>query len=281
MHWYKAKNILIMLFLIINIFLIYMLFATNHKNAKIPDSVIDNTLLLLNGKNIEADKKIIPEKDVTVACYEMKSAIMDKDEFSGMILGAVRGAKDGSVNISFGKNTFNIEAMPGYRPFGRINAKNHKKTIEEILNNLNFPKSNFIIKSEKQLNGRYEIVVCQEYGGIPLFGGELKIIFNEEGLINISGNWFYNITDRQQTNNTDIISTLLDFAVDTRAGGGRKIKNIYLTQYINSPNIDQEYQTISSISSIPAYCIETEGAGSFIFDARAGILPEARYLEKV
>ena len=62
MNWYKAKTILIVFFLMTNVFLLVNILTAAGKAAAIPEEIIDSTVQILAGKQITIDKTRIPRE---------------------------------------------------------------------------------------------------------------------------------------------------------------------------------------------------------------------------
>ena len=62
MNWERAKTILIVMFLAVDVFLLTVLLQTRFAATRLSDSVIDETISILQAHHISAAKETVPAK---------------------------------------------------------------------------------------------------------------------------------------------------------------------------------------------------------------------------
>lgn len=173
MNWKNIKSFLIILFLCIDIFLVYIT-NVSHKSAVLSDENINDTVSLLRENDIYIDSNIIPK---TVESYESieLSSLVFSDE-SPVDKSLIDNFQDGTIKITLPADT------------SKINEQNAKSEILKILKNNGFDTRKILLeKAETDAGTSY--IMTSEYKKIKLFNNSMKITVDND-FITLSGTWF-------------------------------------------------------------------------------------------
>lgn len=259
MNWYRAKTILIVFFMITNLFLFYNItFGTQDENY-INDDVVLYTTKVLENNEITIDSGIIPRKKVSAVQFEADNIITGYEEFSKKVLGdlCVKISENsymselGRLDFLGDKFILSVENYP------QVDLKTEKSAIA-VLENFNIKISDYKYDNQKFMKKNNKLEV---------FDANIEIVQEENGKLTISGVWF-------EKNSKEI-------------SGGREMKPItsVLIDFISEPqrpqgNVQIEkvewgymvYETDTyhkSIVPVPVWKFEFEDGSYLCIDARA------------
>ena len=198
MKWDKAKTILIVFFVVINLVLLIYLISDSMYSAKIEGQVADTVITLLEENGISVNKKTITDaaRQKKMKTVYVKNIISSYDEFANTVLGedAIRGeenrftSKNGS--LSFKGDYFVAEAFDGgfLQKFQSASGDENKKA-EEYLVSLGAE----IIGSQGEYfedNNVKKMHFEEKIDGFNVYGAELTVELTKEGIKKVYGCWY-------------------------------------------------------------------------------------------
>lgn len=238
MDWSRAKTILIVIFLVLNIFLIYNLAADESKVVTISQKDIIDVQTILKRSNIEL-KAQVPNK------IKSKSFLKVED----------------APNMKF---TINNEPKDNVKGF---NQKKIEKYVETYLKSKDiFPEYAQVSNFTKDNNG-YEIKYKQVFRDNEIFRSYMNIKLSEKGVTSIESHWFNPVGFIDDVKDIKTpLEALLVFAKD--AGGEVKITidDISLGYYL-SDDIQN-----ASVSAVPVWRIKASDGSIYYYNAYEGYL---------
>jgi regulatory protein YycI of two-component signal transduction system YycFG len=220
LDWNKAKNILIAMFLIINIFLSYQLYTISRnqyiyiekeelenikqylsrKNVQIGATLSDRVLIApsINVKYHEFDTKKIEEIFFNSTEYSFSNTtngfVMEDGELSVEVV-------DG-VYINYQNKAINIKQID-------VNEKKCIENAYSFINNLQLNSGNQFTKIKEVNKGFVRLVVGQQYNKISVDSSQIEIIATEEGVVEAKINWLESIKlDKRHNIITPIMALL-------------------------------------------------------------------------
>ena len=120
MNWSGAKNWLIVLFVSINIFLIFTIVKSDMRLSVIDAGTIEQTVEILQRNNIFVKADIIPTKTPKLGAIDVQNSVADFDEFAKRILGeqaaSLSGGRTGEIGWESRARAITVRrsAEPGY-----------------------------------------------------------------------------------------------------------------------------------------------------------------------
>ena len=198
MKWDKAKTILIVFFVVINLVLLIYLIADNMHSAKIEGQVADTVVDLLDENGIRINKNAITDaaKQKKMKTVYVKNIISSYDEFANTVLGedVIRGeenrytSKNGS--LSFKGDYFVAEASNGgfLQKFQSTSGDENKKA-EEYLVSLGAEikdSQGEYLKDNSVTKVHFEEII----DGFNVYGAELTVELTNEGVKKVYGCWY-------------------------------------------------------------------------------------------
>ncbi len=263
MSWKNIKSFLILLFIIINV---YLVFSTNgfifrKSNATYVDkNTVNNTVnIIKNNYNISLDKGIIPKYVDNLVNTDVTNIIYT-DDFTNSRHEFV--TKAGSFEATIKTTTYSY------------NEQNAKEQIVSILDNMGILKDTYVLDIYKSDEG----LICnvsEVFSPYPIFNGKIKAVFMPSS-IKLSGAWY--IPQSKDTKNltssskmTDITSVIIDMAGKCAKSDGTKVKitDIDFGYYVSSYD---ENAVSKSSSAIPCYMLKTDEGLKYYYDASNGKL---------
>ena len=241
MNWGKLKSFLIVLFLIINVFLIVSMFISYKVKTTISDETIQNTVSILKRNDIIVDPSIIDNAVKNVHDITLKP-ITKSDNFSAKFT-----LKDyNAFEMTFSEKISDTDEM------------------KKILSNASIKD----YKIEKEFSNGFGIV-SQKAGGYTIFDTTVEVESNAAGT-RVMGEWYEIITKPKKNKDFDNIvilpSILINYISNSqRPEGEQKITDIEYGYYVTNKNSDSVIYT-----AIPCWRIEVDSAMNFYYNARNG-----------
>ncbi|MBE7050576.1 MAG: hypothetical protein E7394_07420 [Ruminococcaceae bacterium] len=262
MNWKRIKTFLIVLFLIINI---YLLSTTSGSVifrvptvSKIEKETVQKTIdVISNNYGVNLNKNIVPLKFTNLVNIDVTNFIFT-DVFQ-------------NSGFEFVQNSSDFECVIKTQTYS-YTEDNAKEEITHILSKVGIDPSSYKINFKKSDHG----LVCtvSEYvSGYPVFDGRIYAEFTSS-TIKLRGNWYFTEqTEVKRYGNSDrladITSVLIDCvsSISVNREGSYTIKDIgygYIVEYYGDKVITK------SASAIPCYMIETDFGGRYFYDAYNG-----------
>lgn len=267
MEWKKAKNILIFLFLIIDIFLLGINFFSSSKN-NVDYGKLSVALLK---KNIKISEKNIPKNKKSGFVYEFYSVDVN-EETKKILLGEyekngknefVSKNKKASFSVS-GNKIFYYNSSPNFDEFKNVNEKNIEKKLKsyvKILGAEKYAKFESVTSSDGEYVANYKFFIDDN----NLFSSKLEFCVSEKGIHKIDA--VLNIPDKKRGYKFELSSIetiLMNFSQNSSFLKTTEITDVTYGYYIS------EYENAVVSQALPVYMIETK-ENSYIYDARNGV----------
>lgn len=274
MDWNRAKTILIMFFLIINLALIFYITADDMQSKKAEENVYSTVISLLEEKDIHIDKNLIlnSNREALKNIY-VKNVISDYESFAKKILGdnltpLNENEYENDIGIIFfSGDCFDVKAKDGkYIKQAELNKDNITDIITEYLTEIGFEAANAKITSSVSESGFtvdcYPIIDSSE-----VFKTQLTISVTDNGILQISGNW-YNLHNKNTAaqNLKPIAGALIEYM--NNHSSGEKIVISDITLGYMSPDSGSYHE---KVLLTPVWRITGDNGETAYIDARENI----------
>lgn len=206
MNWYRAKTILIVFFVITNIFLLYNIVFTGRGDVYIKDEIILYTTDILKKNGIEMNTDI-PKKKKSIRQFNANNIVSDYDEFAKNVLGeSVEKTGENTYKSSVGELAFSGDRFSLKLNTYKI-AKPSKNKIDTAKNCLKTFKINISDYMAKETDDG--VYFKQEIDGMQVFNSGLSVKISGDNLSEISGVWFEKSSDIADTSEMKPITSVL------------------------------------------------------------------------
>lgn len=230
MNWSGAKNWLIVLFLAINIYLIFTLVNISSESSVIDKQTLHQTVELLHESGVSVDENIIPTYMPKIGTIEVNNVIDNKAAAARRILGD--GVRAEGENIyTNGAEQVRFEGDYIYYKNNSDGQDAPEADIGSVRNYIinKFRDYGFDIETSslyiEQRGSEYHMSAVQKFDRYLLLDSSFYIIADNGGIKEFSGSWFV-LSSKQNNPASDssrvrsVVSVLLDFLRD-----GERIDN--------------------------------------------------------
>lgn len=216
MNWSRAKTILIILFLLADLFLLVNLVTSTYKSTAVTPEIIASTKQILKNQGIKIDTSLIPANVNPAPYAEADNVITDYDAFSKLFLGE-NFVKTGDFlyesnigTLSFTGDSFSFEAKSS--PDNTIlDEKSAQSAVLTFLKGKGFDLSKAELYSEKTADG-FTIILKNTVNSLPLFNSVITATVSRNNVVKLSGSWFNHIGVKGAVNELKTVtSILIDF----------------------------------------------------------------------
>lgn len=256
MDWKRAKTIFIIVFLVINAFLFYQLFATSRNQYKyISAQELTSIEQYMNKKNIKLETRI-PDRVQAIPLLRARYNQFEVERVKKLFFadepykltktneGYVMTGGDISVEVKNGiyltykNNAINIKQ-------GEVKKEKCLSQIDRFIEGLKLNTGNRYEKISEIKNGYMRMVLGQQYKKIPVEDSQLEVIATEEGVVEARINWFELIKPDKDINITTPVVALLKAYENKKADQSIiNIKQIRQGYYFN---IDRQKESQEGI----------------------------------
>lgn len=268
MNWSKAKTILIVLFILTDIFLVSILLSGEGANV-ISEETIKETVQVLSNNGISIDETLIPAKTTPLSYIEADNVIGDYQSFAKTVLGEeIYKNQDGSFSSSKGR----IEFSGNNFQFACGEDIDLTETDEDAVVSLaestltgwgisTKSAHSTVTKSDNVFTVTYK----NYYDNAPVFNQEVSVNIVGSTVISAEGSWF-NVNDMklEKGNLKPITSTLIDLISVIENTDNIKITKIELGY--EAPDVTSYHK---SATLIPSWKITLDDGTSYYMDARS------------
>ncbi len=285
MNWGRAKTILIMLFLCVDIFLAIVLMQTRANVSTLSEETVAATVHVLEKHNISLDASAIPEKRVANRNVIMRNHFDDPVAVAKKMLDefTVQKADEAKVDYQFESEEAFLKVSEARFYYSKLKKREPYKTGNEpspdsmagkVLNELSklgFDKKEMVITNARFENGIYHCYVLPTYDEASIYGIKMQVTADRQELLHIEGSWFSpEGTDRYDSESLLDITSVLTAMVYRDDFRGMNIKGLEAAFYAGG-----DYLQSREIEAVPVYVVTTE-SGRIFFDGRTGneIKPE-------
>lgn len=268
MDFGKAKSVLIVLFLFVNLFLIYHLFSLSDDSIRIDRTSIDDTITLLNQRGITIDKELIPTRLDHMDYLELSNPLIDADQFASTLVKSTQ--KNGDTYVGEGGNliisdgTFLWEPSDHGQNLGdNLTSRKTSNKVLDYLRKNNFPTNFLKWDNTTDLgNGTYEVHFHQHYMEQEFFHVNLTVLVYEEGILSVRGKYFE--IDSVKNTGTALkspLSILLEFSTSVSANQDATIIDLTSGYYT-----DTSSQNYKHLPAVPCWKITLKSGETFYYD---------------
>ena len=275
MNWSGAKNWLIVLFVSINIFLIFTIVKSDMRLSVIEAQTINQTVEILRQNDIFVSADIIPTKMPKLGAIDVENSIADFDNSAKKILGEqVASLSEGhyassTMRLSLKGDTVLYSDSAPSDNIKELNSSSAQRYVTEWLQKHGFENnmpSSYAIEND---NG-FTVYINQKIDRYNLLDSYFEAQVTKNGITHLSGSWFVPSSEQSILSNDTarvkpITSVLLDFARDdTRIkNGSNTISQIDLGYITGEKNIHHTFAT-----AMPMWRIRCSDGKEYFFEAR-------------
>lgn len=274
MNWSGAKNWLIVLFLGINIFLVFTLIKINTQSSVIDRQTIEDTAQILQKSNITVSADTIPDSLPKLGAIDVYNSVSDTDELAKKILGESYGKLSEHTYI-LGSKRLGFDGDMIYfaneNPSESIEIKDisgAQSYVTKLFREYGFNMDGAITSGDVS-NGIYNVYVTQKIDRYALIDSYFNVKLNENGIHSFEGSWFspsggQGMFSSDSARARSIITVLFEFARDgvRENAGSNEIVHIDLG-YITGDK--QTYHKHST--AMPMWHIRTSDGKEYYYDA--------------
>lgn len=277
MNFARAKTILIVIFIFVNIFLLVInnLFYQSETSVS-EEKVIQ--ILLNNGIKIKNDIKNFPD---TLSGVEIENLAANEEKLASIFLGKnytykkSHSYKNENESLSILDLSIEYKVLTpkekGYKDITILNAGNK---ILKTLNKKGFDKSVMEASNiSESSDNSYFVTLSYTYKGVPVFNNNLYATASKSGIKTIKGTVIsFKELKNTKYNITPATNILLELPLNSDLKSEFKnpvVTDIRLGYYLPLG------KTEASIYAIPAYEIEIDDKKIYYYDARVNISADA------
>ena len=281
MNWDKAKNILIIFFLCVNLCLCTILVYLKRSDLVLSDTAIESTVELLNQHGITmADDDIIPKEKFKNQSYNLTAFTIENENMLEAWLGAgySLSEENSSLYQYIYKNgnrqlTINKTGLLFYSDKSAVLAspKEEKEIESELTDKLkkfNLKDDAFYFQDVWFENGLYHCIISPMVNDTKIIGIQLEIAADHEEIISISENWFtFSGVDTFENSGLLDITAVLANMIFLEEKPTNMITEIFYAAFV-----PEDYINNKIVTATPVYVFQCTDGHEYIFDARSGEL---------
>lgn len=275
MNWSGAKNWLIVLFVSINIFLIFTIVKSDMRLSVIDAGTIEQTVEILQRNNIFVKADVIPTKTPKLGSIDVQNSVADFDEFAKRVLGEQAASLSGG-HYAFSTMRLSLEGdmilYTDSAPLDNIKeltASSAQRCVAEWLGKHGF-ENNMLSSYAAENDDGYTVYINQKIDRYSLLDSYFEAQVTKNGITRLYGSWFVPSSGQSAFSNDTarvkpITSILLDFARDDSRikNGSDTILQIDLGYITGEKNTHHTFAT-----AVPVWRIRCSDGKDYFFEAR-------------
>ena len=273
MQWNKAKTILILFFLAVNIFLAAFLIVSVKTSDALTPEIISATVSTLENNNIYINTDIIKSGPKTMLMTELENVMQNNDDFAKRLLGEDASEIDentytnGSKTLIVNADSFTFtDTMPNASI--NITDGNVKAKAVDELAKIGIKATQNNVYEVINAGNVYKLKLMDALKDYPVYSSVIELHISSNGIQYLSGCWFNHNTDfnANKAKTKNIAGVLIDFISDGERNkdGQTVIKDLSAGYYIEDTNSIFH----RSATAVPVWKITCEDAVYYV-DARA------------
>lgn len=266
MNFGRAKTILIILFAIVNLFLISYIFVTSYDITTPNGKTIEDTVKILNKRNVFLDKSVKITKSDNINYLNLKGITADEKIIASKLLGefTIKDGKyigdKGDLKITNGEFLWNVKDSHTFKEF---NEKSVKKYVFKFLKDHEIDTSDLKAESAEIVDGNYKILYHHYFFDKELFNVSTEVYVSGGGVYQVRGRIFtLDSLSQSEKYANNPINVLLNYSAYKNQEEKAEIKAINAGYYTESN--PEEYK---SLSAQPCFEIVLKSGESLYFDA--------------
>lgn len=269
MNFGKAKTILIIFLVFVNISLFTYIKIDNANTQKNKNKVIDTCIELLNKNGISADISLFSDEPTEIPSAYGENFVSSYDEFSEKILGKDYIKTDSNTYssdkgvLSFDGDMFRFKAN-GVIKKQTVTEKNAGITAKQYLDSLGIVQDNKEFVVSLTPNGEYEVQLSKMINSFPVFDSYIKIFLNSDGITSAEGIWYMeNKNSAPDYQIRSITNVFVDYLAELPDNINTKITSVTLGYQTLESGVFHE-----SVSLVPVYKIENDQGKTIYINAQ-------------
>ena len=261
MSWKNIKTFLIILFLLINIYLIFSHYGfefKQHGKTYIDKETLDDTISIIqNNYNIYLNKNLVPLKTDNLGIIDASNIIYTPD------------FKDSGYDFKTSGASFETNIPTDIISY---NEENAGALVHKFLADMNIDTENCEIIMKKGDSG-ITCTINELLGPYSIFNGKIKMVFTAKNM-NVKGSWYTanknSLNDSEKpAKMSDITGVIVDMASSIANSDGTQVKIIDI-DYGYYVSYYDENSVIKSSSAIPCYLLKDDKGCKYYYDALNG-----------
>lgn len=269
MNWSKAKTILIIFFLFVDIFLAANVFPGN--TAKIAnEETVNSTVEVLKDRGIIISPETAVQKKKNYKYIEANNAIESYDEFAKKTVGNAAKCTDGNSyeggggKISFNGDAFVFIPRETAENGGIGTASEAQSIAKKALTNLLPSLEKAEISSEIIPDG-YRVTFTNNADGMTFFNSRVSVDVCMKKVKTVSGSWFYKTEATGKDNSVKSITSALIECIPLLSSD----KNTEITSIDLGYTLFEENTYHKSAVLIPVWQMTAADGRQIYIDARS------------
>jgi len=260
MSWKKIKTFLILLFILINL---YLIISTSGSVVRFNSvTVVDSETLKKTSSVISSNYNIsFKESDVPLKIHNLNIIDVTNYIFTDHSLA------DEKYKLTFDGNAFSFVINTDTYSY---NEENARAELVPVFSNLGIKREDYSLNFQKGDTGLLGTATAL-VEGVPILNSRIKAEFDTKK-ITVYGTWYFpNTKEIKSSDNTlrmvDITGILIDAADRSPKGHTTSFDKITYGYYVSS----YDENAVTKISSaIPCYMIQTNNGLTYFYDALNG-----------
>ncbi len=274
MNWSRTKTWLIVLFVGINLFLLFTIVKENIVKSTISEQMITDTVEILARNGITVEPQTIVRKMPSLSAVEVQNTITDQAAFAEKLLGN-KGTYDASANqyrhaatiVRFEGDTFSYINLNPILKSASVDAQAAVEIAKSFCTKAGLDMRKAQAQSYAENGSEAVVIFTQKLDRYPLLDSQIKLIVNAKGVREAVGCWFYMADDQSGggmgNRVKEITSVLVDFISDkNRAQSSVQIADITLGYTTGDKSTYHK-----SVSAMPSWRITTADGRVYYYDA--------------
>jgi len=266
MNFGRAKTILIILFAIVNLFLIGYIFVTS-TDITVPNSkTVSDTIEILNKRNVFLDKNVKLAAVENINYINLKGITSDEKSLASKLLGHFTFADGkykgdgGELKITNGEFIWNVKDSHTFKDFDKKSVVNYALSF---LNNHQIDTSSLKIEDVLLENGNYKIIYHHYFFDKELFNIETEVFVSGGGVYLVKGRIFSldSLSESEKYTNNPI-NVLLNYSASKEISEKVEISAINAGYYTENKPL-----SFKSLSAQPCFEIILKSGERLYFDA--------------
>lgn len=277
MNWSRAKNWLIILFIGVNLFLVFTIIRTNLQSSSIDKETVANVVNIMKTNGITVAAETIPNQLPNLGPIDVSNNLTDYDALVSRVLGddAVKEPDkpdytSGSRRLWFEGDMILYHDSQPQEPIDGLNAKKAQDEALARLRAYGFDMERARATATQQPDGSYIVTVVQNIDQYALFDSYFYVRVAQDGIHEFTGSWFVVSGNQDMLANESarvksIVSVLLDFARDEQriANGSAEIVEINLGYMTKAKDTYHKNAT-----AMPVWVVRCSDGRVYDYDAR-------------
>lgn len=285
MNWGRAKTILIILFLITDLFLMTVLVRIKIMSVQISQETIEQTVTIMKAGGIGVEPQQISSKRIENRSMIMQNFFQEPDHAAVKLLGenvktVVFDSEQYVYQYESSRGVLDIcEEQFEYRngrepePYREHPLPDKEAVLQLISDNLQsfgFKRGSYVAEDVWEQEGIYHVTMIPIADGVKIYGIRMHITADSKGILSISGHWFESVgmEENDPVMLMDVTSVLTEMSLK------KQIPAVQISDISHGYYAAGDFLSSRELAAVPVYVIEDETGKEYMFDARIGVAVE-------